>query len=430
MLHKTQFSLLTKRRFLPLFLTQFLGAFHDNLFKNAFVVLLLFSVSKADSQTAIITTLAAGVFILPFVLFSPLGGALANKYPKHILVRYLKIAELLIAVLGTIALFTVSAPLSYLTLFALGAQSALFSPAKYSILPEQLEKQELLGGNALLNSSTFIAILLGTIVGASVITLPQGVTIISGLLFFSAISGVIASWRIPAIPAIDSLTKISLNIFSSIFKILREVGSQPAPLRMVIGGIAWFYFLGGTYLAQIPNFAKITLNTTEAVLTLFLVTFSVFIALGGLLNNLLLRGRISLQYVPLAMAGITLFSLDLWYCASHYMLPATPADMTTFLALPYGWRILVDMALIALSGGLFVIPLNASLQHAVSGAPRAFIMAGSALLNALFIIVSSILCALMLGQNYGIPAIFMVFALINVIPAVFFHKMLKKTKII
>ncbi|MFN3826793.1 MAG: acyl-[ACP]--phospholipid O-acyltransferase [Micavibrio sp.] len=408
----SQFMLLKSRRFTPLFLTQFLGAFHDNLFKNAFVVLLLFgTASQANEDAKIMTTLAAGLFILPFVLFSAMGGQLADKFPKDKVIRHIKLLEILIAALGAAALISGSLPLSFAALFALGTQSALFGPSKYSILPQHLNDDELIGGNALLNTGSFLAILTGTILGTSLITLAGGKILVSALLFLCAVAGYIASRYIPSTPAVDRSVRINPNPLADLREILGYTFSRSRTIVLCVLGIAWFYFMGGMFLAQLPNYVHDTLGASEHVLTLLLVIFSVGIAAGGLLNNRLLHGRIEAVYVPLAILGITAFSVDLYFASA-----GTPG----YLPL----RVAIDIGLISICGGLFVVPLNAMIQHLTTPDHRARLMAGSAITNALFVVMSSLFSILLISAGLEIREIFLSFAIANAFAAIYICKLL------
>jgi acyl-[acyl-carrier-protein]-phospholipid O-acyltransferase/long-chain-fatty-acid--[acyl-carrier-protein] ligase len=397
-MRNSQFLLLKSRRFLPLLMTQFLGAFHDNVFKNALVVLLLFGTSANTGPDAkIMTTLAAGLFILPFIIFSALGGELADKFPKHRVIRVIKLMEIAIAVLGMASLASGSLPLSFLTLFALGTHSAFFGPSKYSILPQQLEKDELIGGNALLNTGTFLAILTGTIAGTTLINLESGPVIVGGLLLLCAVTGYLSSRLIPPAMATSPDLKLNFMILTETRSILRYAADRPRGIFQAMLGIAWFYFMGGMFMAQLPNFVHDTLGASERVLTVLLVIFSVGIAFGGLLNNRLLRGRIEAAYVPLAILGITIFSLDLYFAGA--------AGLSA--------RIFIDIAMIAVCSGLFVVPLNAIVQDATPKDHRARVMAGSAVMNALFVAGSSGLSAILISAGIEIRDLFLIFAVAN-----------------
>ena len=415
----SQFDLLKDRRFAPLFVTQFLGAFHDNLFKNAFVGVMLFSVADGliggDTQAKILVTIATGIFILPFILFSALAGQYADKYSKSRVIRAVKAVEIGVAVLGAVSLLSASLILSFATLFALGAQSAFFGPSKYSILPEHLDDDELIGGNALLSTGTFLSILAGTIVGMSLVNIPGGLVILSACFIVSALSGYMSSRYIPHSKAITADLKINYNVVTETYRIINHLFSSRRSIIESALGIAWFWFLGAVFLSQMPNFTRLTLGANEHVSTLFMVLFSVGIALGGLLNNRLLRGRIEAVYVPLAALGVTVFSIDLYFAGTGYQAFSSDglSTITQFIRTFSGWRILVDIFLISVFAGLFVIPLNAIIQHDCEERTRSRMLAGSAILNSIFIVISSLLSAFLFSIGFSVPLLFLMLALAN-----------------
>lgn len=408
MKERSQFTLLAERRFMPLFVTQFLGAFHDNLFKNALVVLLLFGTVLRDDpgglDPKILTTLAAGVFILPFVLFSVPGGQLADKFPKDRIIRAIKLAEIFIALMGSASILMPSVPLMFATMFALGTHSAFFGPSKYSILPQHLAQHELIGGNALLNTGTFLAILAGTIVGTNAITLEGGAVLTSAFLLLCAVSGYVSSRFVPPAPPPAPGMRLDFNPIRATREIMGYTLSRPHGVVPSVFGVAWFYFMGGMFMAQLPNFVHDTLASDERTLTILLVLFSVGIAGGGLFNNRLLRGRIEATYVPLAAAGITLFSIDLYFASAGGAGTLPP-------------RVAFDIAMIAICGGLFVVPLNAIIQERTPANHRARVVAGSAFINALFIVASSVFSAVLIGAGVSVPGLFFVFAAANILVA-------------
>lgn len=411
-MQNNQFSLLKDRRFTPLFVTQFLGAFHDNLFKNAMVVLLLFgAAAHGGADGKILTTLAAALFILPFMLFSALGGQLADKFPKERVIRIVKLIEIGIAVLGIIALASGSLILLFTTLFALGTQSAFFGPSKYSILPQHLEQTELIGGNALLNTGTFLAILVGTIAGTAMITLPGGNIIVSVLLLVCAVAGYVASRFIPAAPPVAQDIKIDLNPLTEIKNVIGYTLTRPRGVVLAIMGVAWFWFMGGMFMAQLPNFVNETLGADEHVLTILLVLFSIGIAIGGLLNNRLLKGRVEAVYVPLAALGMTLFSLDLFF-----------ASGSVSGQLPL--RVSFDIAMVAVCGGLYVVPLNAIVQDRTPEDHRARVLAGSAIIDSLFMVASALFSVGLIAAGLDVRGLFLVFAIANAGVALYICKLL------
>lgn len=419
-----QFALLKDRRFLPLFITQFLGGLHDNVFKNALVVLLLYNSFEASvNDTELLITAAAAVFILPFILFSAFGGQLANIIPKHELIRKVKLAEIAIAFIGGAALLSGSLALSFIALFALGTQSAFFGPSKYAILPDHLKDHELIGGNALLNTGTFLAILLGTIAGTVLITLGTGKIIVCALMGLSALFGYVASRSIPDTTANTPEAKFSFNLFSQTYGILRTTFSEKSHVVRSVLGASWFFFIGGMFMSQFANYTKGTLSGDETVLALFLVVFSVSIALGGLLNNTLLKGRVEATYVPLAALGMTFASIDLYF-ASNVAPAASLMGVEQFLAIKAHWRIIFDVAVIAVSGGLFVVPLTAIIQHNTNDKNRASIIAGAAILDAIFIFASAALSGYLITEGFDIKEIFLTFAILNAAVALYICKLL------
>ena len=420
-----QFDLMRDRRFLPLFITQFLGAAHDNIFKNTLIVLILFSVVMGDFENpSLLITLAAGIFILPFGLISAIGGELADKYDKDKIIRALKIAELGIAAIGIASIFSGSIILAFCALFALGAQSAIFSPSKYSLLPQHLKDYELIGGNALLNTGTFLAILLGTILGSTMALMDGGKIIVSVIMATFALTGYISSRFIPKSPPSSDTVTLNLNPITSTIKVLKNTFSSGSTIVLSMLGVGWFYFLGGVFMAQLPAFTKGSLGGSEGVLALLLVLFSIGVAIGGLINNRILRGRIEATYVPLAAIAISILSFDL-YSATHLNSPSgDELTIIDFILSLSGIRVIFDLFLIALAGGLFVVPLNAIIQLNAPEKAKARVMAGSAITNALFGVASAVLTAVLLVFGFSIPQIFAIMGAVNVLVAIYICKLI------
>ena len=312
-----QFSLFQTRRFLPLFVTQFLGAFNDNVFKNAMVVLIAWRFASAAGMDAqVMVTVAAGIFILPFFLFSATAGLLADKFDKTRLIRYIKLAEIIIMTTGAVGFYLGSIPILMTVLFLMGTQSTFFGPIKYGILPDQLNDDELMGGNALISAGTFLAILGGTILGTEVVLAEQGIIIISAVVITFAALGWLSSWYIPATRPAQPDLAISYNFVTQTWKILTHAAGQ-RDVFLCILGISWFWLVGATFLAQFPTFTKDVLGASVQVLTILLTTFSVGIAIGSLLCNRLLKGEVHATFVPLGALGMTIFTVDLFFATSH-----------------------------------------------------------------------------------------------------------------
>lgn len=426
-----QFLLLKDVRFLPLFITQFLGACHDNLFKSALVAVLLFSASDAmvqgDHESKILVTLATAVFILPFVFFSALAGQLADKYPKDKVIRHVKAVEIAVAVLGSVALLSGSLQLSFLTLFALGAQSAFFGPSKFAILPQHLDEDELIGGNALLGIGTFLAILVGTIIGMTIINVPAGLWILSAMLIGSAVIGYWTSLKIPYAKSVEDDLKINYNFVTETLKMLDSLFNSKTSMVQCAMGIAWFWFMGSVMLGQMPNFTKINLGANEHVSALFMVLFSIGIGLGGLLNNRLLSGRVEAVYVPLAALCISVFSIDLFFAGhsfSKHVVSDALITLPEFVASIRGWRVIMDVFLIAVFAGLFVIPLNAIFQHECDEKTRARKLAGMSILNSCFIALASLISSGLFMVGFTVPMLFLAVAVANLFVAIYICQLL------
>jgi MFS family permease len=361
------FALLGKTTFAPIFWTQFLGTFNDNFFKNAVVFGMVYNVLKlTDADPKLVITFAAGIFILPFFLFSVLGGQFADKYDKDKIIRFVKMAEILIACLGAVGLFLQSMPILLFVLFLFGVQSALFGPSKLAILPQLLPTEQLISGNGLMSAGNFVAILVGTICGGLVITSPAlGVPGASIAMLVCAVLGYIAARCIPGAKSATPALKVNWNIPQEIFRNFSYSMKQKQGVFLSILGIGWFYFVGGTFLAQFPNYAKENLSADEYVLTFFLVLFTVGVAIGAIVNNALLKGRIEATYVPISILGISVFAMDLSlldlsaFAHSHAL-----QDIGTFFGTITAWRLSLDLFFMAFFAGLFVVPLTAFIQEA------------------------------------------------------------------
>jgi acyl-[acyl-carrier-protein]-phospholipid O-acyltransferase/long-chain-fatty-acid--[acyl-carrier-protein] ligase len=422
---QSQFALLRTRRFLPLFVTQFLGAFNDNVFKNALVILVTYVLAtRAGMNGQVMVTVAAGVFILPFFLFSATAGQLADRYDKSVLIRWIKLAEIAIMLAGAVGFYLGSLPLLMAVLFLMGTQSTFFGPLKYGILPDHLGDEELIGGNALIEAGTFLAILIGTLVGGLVILDRHGAGIVSFLVLAVAAGGWAASLYVPPTAPASPELRIRYNIARETWNIIRVAASSRV-IFLCILGISWFWLVGATFLAQFPTFAKDVIGGNEQVVTLFLTVFSVGIGVGSLLCNRLLKGAIHATYVPLGAVGITLFSIDLFFATQHP--PAAGTELLSaeaFLAHAGSWRILLDLLLISVSGGIYIVPLYALLQERSEPAHRARNIASNKVVNALFMVVSAAATVAMLELGFSVPQVFLAVGLVNAGVAVYISQLL------
>ena len=426
MTFQSQFLLLGQRRFLPLFITQLLGAFNDNVFKNALVILITFELAtKSGSDPRLMVTAAAGIFILPFFLFSATAGQVADRFDKARVIRFVKLVEIVLMLSATVGLQLQSANFLLFILFMMGAQSAFFGPLKYAILPDHLARDELISGNGLIQAATFLAILIGTLVGGLFILTHDGAVIISVIVVSLAIAGWLASCAIPATTAASPGLKIKWNFLAVTWSMV-AYGARHREIFRPTLAISWFWLVGATFLAQLPTFGKESLGGDEEVVTLLLLVFSIGIGTGSLLCNRLLRGEIRLRYVPFGAIGISLFALELYF-ASAGSLPVQTEDTlgaTRFLSGWTGCRIVLDMFLIALSGGIYVVPLNAAIQARSENAHRARNVAVLNVFNALFMVVSAVASALLLALDFTVPELFLTLALVNLGAAFFTAKSL------
>lgn len=411
----SQFRLLCRRRFLPFFCTQLLGAFNDNVFKQALILAILFKLGTS-ADTSLLINLCALLFILPFFLFSALGGQLGERFEKAWLIRRIKFAEILIMLAGAVGMLLGNLPLLLLVLFCMGTQSALFGPVKYSILPQQLAKDELVGGNALVEMGTFLAILGGTI-GAGVLMASEsypGLVAVSVVMI--AVFGYLASLGIPGGEAALPTLHMDWRVLRQSWRTLRlGFGQQRAVSRAMLGN-SWFWFLGATYLTQIPAFAKLFLGGDESVVTLILTLFSVGIALGSLLCERLSRHHLEIGLVPFGAIGLSVCGVLLWWHAGGLAVPAGTVTWLALLGEPSTWWVLADILGLGIFGGLYIVPLYALIQSRSVVHERSRVVAANNILNALFMVASAVIAIVLLVLlKLSIPQLFLVVSLLSVL---------------
>ncbi|MFG0720956.1 MFS transporter [Pseudomonas sp. GLN_6] len=414
MTEQSQFALLGKKRFLPFFITQLLGAFNDNIFKQSLILAILFKISSGADKSLLVN-LCALLFILPFFLFSALGGQFGEKFAKDSLIRKIKFAEIVIMLLGAIGVLLGNLPMMLAVLFAMGTQSALFGPVKYSILPQHLEEQELVGGNALVEMGTFLAILAGTI-GAGIIMASSGYAhIVAACVVLVAVFGYLASRGIPAASAAMPQLKLDWNILRQSWLIMKlGLGQRPAVSRSLVGN-SWFWFLGAVYLTQIPAYAKEWLYGDESVVTLILTVFSVGIALGSMLCERMSGHKVEIGLVPFGSIGLTLFGILLWWFSGGFPEAAEAHDWLAVLSIGQAWWILGSILGIGLFGGFYIVPLYALIQSRTAEHERARVIAANNILNALFMVISAIVSILFLSvADLSIPQLFLTISLMNI----------------
>jgi 1-acyl-sn-glycerol-3-phosphate acyltransferase len=419
----SQFQLLRERRFAPFFWTQFLGAGNDNVYKNALVIFVAYQAASLTTLSANdLVNIAAAVFIAPFVLFSATSGQLADKFEKSRLIRLIKLFEIGIMVLGAIGFYRRDLILLFGALALMGVHSTLFGPVKYAILPQHLRSDELIGGNGLVEMGTFVAILLGEIVGGLVIAIkPDGPMLAGATAIAIAVAGYLVSRGIPTTPAVAPELKINWNPFTETGRNLKLAhGNRVVWLSML--GISWFWFYGATYLTQFATFTKDVLGGDEHVATLLLAIFSVGIGVGSLLCERLSGHKVEVGLVPFGSIGLSLFAIDLYF-ASRNLQPGGLAGIEQFVSVPAHWRIVADLVLLGMFGGFYIVPLYAMIQERSAPAYRSRIIAANNILNALFMVASAAIALGLLKAGLSIPALFLATGLMNAVVALYIYSL-------
>lgn len=384
-------SIFTSKRFLPLFLTQFWGAFNDNFFKNALVILITYrayTLGALDSKMMV--AVASALFILPFFLFSATAGQLADKYSKSEIAKWTKVWEIGAMILGAVALSLQNIPLLLLTLFLMGMQSSFFGPVKYGILPELLERQELVGGNAFVEMGTFISILIGTICGGVLISLPQiGEMAVGATIICIAIIGTIFSWYIPKQTAQDPTLKIDWNLFTATSTILKKAKTDRS-IWLSIMGISWFWAVGSLFITLIPLYGRDILKLHPLTSTLLLAIFSVGIGVGSVLCEKLSHQRLEVGILPFGTVGMSLAAYDLYRMGNPFLPLDAASTWIEFFSRDYAWRVCFDLFILSSFGGLFIVPLYTLIQMRAKVIERAQVIAANNIVNSFFMVIAAI----------------------------------------
>jgi 1-acyl-sn-glycerol-3-phosphate acyltransferase len=414
--HPNQFALLRQRRFAPFFWTQFSGAANDNLFKFAFTVMVTYQLQVAWMPPAMAGLVIGALFILPFLLFSATSGQLTDKVDKTVMIRFVKNLEIAIMAIAAFGFWTEDAAVLLGCVFLMGLHSTLFGPVKFALLPQVLGERELTGGNGMVEMGTFVAILLGNVAGGLIVAIPEvgrhDVAIACVLL---AVVGRAIAQFIPSAPATDPGLKVNFNPVTETWRNLKLAHGNIVVFRSLLG-ISWMWFFGAVFLSQFPSFAKEVLHGNEQVASLLLVVFSIGIGVGSLLCEVLSRRHVEIGLVPLGAIGMSFFAIDLYF-ASRALPPADALTLGQFIGVAAHWRVMADLALLSLFAGLYSVPMYALIQMRSQPTHRARIIAANNILNALFMIASSILAGLMLKLEFTIPQIFLAVGIANAIVA-------------
>ena len=412
--HPNQFALLGQRRFAPFFWTQFFGAANDNVFKFAFTVMVTYQLSVSWMQPQMAGLVIGALFIFPYLLFSATSGQLADKYNKTTVMRFVKSLEIAIMLLAAVGFTLGNVPILLACTFLMGLHSTLFGPVKFAYLPQVLNDRELTGGNGMVEMGTFVAILLGNIAGGLLVAIPgTGHRDVAIACVVLAVVGRIVSQAIPPAPATDPGLKINWNPFTETWRNLMLAKQNVVVFRSLLG-ISWMWFFGAVFLSNFPSLAKDVLHGDERVASLLLVVFSIGIGTGSLLCEILSRRQVEIGLVPLGAIGMSVFAIDLYFASSG--LPDSPVmGLMAFLQNHAHWRIMADLLLLSLFAGLYSVPMYALIQLRSQPTHRARIIAANNILNALFMITSSVIAGALLGAHFSIPQIFLFTGLANAV---------------
>ncbi len=404
---------------MPFFITQGLGAFNDNIFKNGLAAMLVFhSAQMAGMNTNQIVNLSAMVFIVPFFLFSAMFGQFADKYEKSVQIRGIKLFEIFIMLAATLGFWLNSLPLLLGVLFLLGFQSTMFGPIKYGIIPQVLDRNELVGGNALVEMGTFVAILAGTIAGPLLMGIEADWPVwVSGTALLVAITGYLASLKIPEAPAVAPDLKINWNFIGETIRNIGFIRGNRVVLNSVLG-ISWFWFFGATFLVQIPGFSENVLGGDERLMSTLLAMFIIGISTGSLLCERLSGGQVEIGLVPFGSIGLTVFGIDMYFASS--VQTVAYSGLAGFFAVGANWRIVLDLLMIGIFSGFYIVPLYALVQQNTEPAHRSRVIAGNNILNAFFMVISAAVAMILLGSvGFTIPELFLFTAILNLVVAIY-----------
>lgn len=415
----SQFALLGSRRFAPFFWTQALGAFNDNAFRSAMVALVSYAMPLPQSDISLYNNLAPGLFILPYFLFSASAGQLAERFEKTRIIRYVKLFEIVAMALAAYGFIAHQLPLLLAVLFMMGVHSTVFGPIKYAILPQALQPSELVGGNGLVEMGTQMAILIGLIAGVQVMQIAGvGPHLSAALTIGVAVIGYVASRFIPSAPATAPDLRLNWNPLSETARVLRITHESRAVFNAILG-ISWYWFFGTLVVTHLPMYAKVDLGGDASVYTCVLVLFSVGTAIGALLCEKMSGRRVEIGLVPLGAFGLTVFALDLFLRGSAAVDAHAVRNWSAFLLAHGSWRIVLDLTMIGVFSGFYVVPLFAFVQARTPRDRLSRVIAGNNILNALLIVMASVFGLLLDRSGLSVPQVFLVAAVLNVLVAVY-----------
>ena len=417
---KSQFAILKSRSFLPLFVTQAIGAFNDNAVRNGIAILITYDLAvRFHFDAALFVQAGLALFMLPYFLFSAIAGQLSDKYDKAVVARWVKLFDLAAMVFGGLSLYLQNPIMHLIVLFLAGTTAAFFGPLKYGVLPQYLKREELIAGNALIELGTFVTILLGTLYGGFLVLEGHGRDVLAISIIVLAVIAWGCAFLMPSAPG-DPTLKFDWNIPRATMKLLSYARERDDVFWSVIGA-SWFWFLGAAIMAQLPVFTRDVLMADDTVANAFIGLFTIGIGAGSLLTNWLLKGEVSPRYVPIASIMMTVFLLDLYFAAgdAHAVMAGTGyAGIMAFFGHWQGWRVGADLFFVAFFGGLYAVPLNAIMQHRSLPSRRSQVIAANNVMNAIFMIGSALAGAVLL-KFMSAQAFFLLLGLCNAIASVF-----------
>jgi len=414
--HPNQFGLLKQRRFAPFFWTQFLGAGNDNLFKFAFTVMITYQLQVSWLPASMAGLVIGALFILPFLLFSATAGQATDKFDKTRVIRFVKNLEIAIMALAAFGFWSGNVIVLLACVLFMGLHSTIFGPVKFAYLPQHLNERELTGGNGMVEMGTFVAILLGQVAGGLLVAIPEvGRHYVAFACVAVALIGRFTAQAVPASPSSDPNLRINWNPVTETWRNLMLARQNIVVFRSLLG-ISWMWFFGAVFLSLFPAFAKDVLHGDEQVASLLLVVFSIGIATGSLLCEMLSKRHVEIGLVPLGAIGMSVFAIDLYF-ASRSLAPAGELTLSAFVGMSPHWRVMADLALLSLFAGLYSVPMYALIQLRSQPSHRARIIAANNILNALFMIVSSIGVGALLAAHFTIPQVFLITGLLNAVVA-------------
>jgi acyl-[acyl-carrier-protein]-phospholipid O-acyltransferase/long-chain-fatty-acid--[acyl-carrier-protein] ligase len=417
------------KRFLPIFIVQFCGCLNDSILKNALIILITFKLASSLTVAPYMLVMLANVaLVAPFILFASLAGQIADRYERSIVVKVIKCAEVGIILLSAYGFYLTNLAILFTSLALMGIHSTFFGPVKYSVLPDQLKKEELMSANGYIEAGTFMSILFGTMIGGFY---NFDGSLIVMLTIVIALVGLGASFFMPLSGNANPDIKLNPNIIAESISIVKYAYSK-TQVYLAILGISWFWFIGAVILAQIPLLARETLGADESVATLFLAVFSIGVGIGSFLCNKLFGNSITTKYVFISAVGISLFAVDLCFASRIAEISYEPENLkniSDFLARAHYWRILIDLFFLAVLGGLYVVPLFAVMQYFSSPAYRSRVVAANNLINAIFMAGSTAILSLLFYMGFSIPSVILVISILNFIVALHIYKLIPNTKI-